>query len=68
MRKGSKLICKEAISNALGKPLFKKGEEYEVLYVDNESNEIMVCIEHILCGGEYCTWPIEWVKKKFRIK
>ena len=34
IRKGDKLLCTE-VNNVFGWPLFKKGETYEVLYVDN---------------------------------
>ena len=36
IRKGDKLICTEDVNNMFGWPLFEKGKEYEVLYVDNE--------------------------------
>lgn len=66
MMKGKKLRCKENIDNMLGMPLFKKGEVYEVLYVDNESDEVLVCLNHILYTNEYNSWPLEWVNKKFK--
>lgn len=66
MMKGKKLRCKENIDNMLGMPLFKKGEVYEVLYVDNESDEVLVCLNHILYANEYNSWPLEWVNKKFK--
>ena len=61
------MICRESVDNMLGMPLFKKGEVYEVLYVDNESDEVLVCLNHILYANEYNSWPIEWVNKKFKI-
>jgi hypothetical protein len=66
MRKGDKLICKNDINNVFGWPLFEKNKEYKVLYVDNESIEIMVTIEHNLYGNEYKEYPIEWVKQNFK--
>lgn len=66
MMKGKKLRCRENIENMLGMPLFKKGEVYEVLYVDNESDEVLVCLNHILYANEYNSWPLEWVNKKFK--
>lgn len=66
MRKGQKLVCKKAVNNMLGAPLFEKGKEYEVLYIDNESAKIMVCLNHTLYANEYTPFPMEWVRKNFR--
>lgn len=66
MRKGDKLICKEAVNNVFGWPLFEKNKEYEVLYVDNEQSEIMVVLNHKLYANEYNEYPIDWVNKKFK--
>jgi hypothetical protein len=68
MRKGEILICKETINNVLGMPLFEKGKEYEVLYVDNEQTEIMVILNHNLYANEYMEYPLDWVSKKFKSK
>ena len=68
MRKGDKLICKETVNNVLGMPLFEKGKEYEVLYVDNEQTEIMVILNHNLYANEYMEYPLDWVSKKFKSK
>ncbi len=67
MKKGFKLKCNEDIKNLLGSPLFKKDEVYEVLYVNNESTEILVCLNHVLYANEYNLWPLEWVNEKFKI-
>lgn len=53
MRKGDKLICKKEVKNFLGWILFEKNTEYEVLYVDNDDVEVMVCLNHALYGNEY---------------
>ncbi len=66
MKKGEILICKETINNVLDMPLFEKGKEYEVLYVDNEQSEIMVVLNHRLYANEYNEYPIEWVNKNFK--
>lgn len=66
MKKGFKLKCKEDINNVLGIPLFKKDEIYEVLYVDHESTEVLVCLNHVLYTNEYNSFPLEWVNKKFK--
>jgi hypothetical protein len=68
MRKGEILICKETVNNVLGMPLFEKGKEYEVLYVDNEQSEIMVILNHNLYANEYMEYPLDWVSKKFKSK
>jgi hypothetical protein len=68
MRKGEILICKETVNNVLGMPLFEKGKEYEVLYVDNEQTEIMVILNHNLYANEYMEYPLDWVSKKFKSK
>lgn len=66
MRKGEKLICKETVNNIFGNPLFEKGKEYEILYIDNEQTEIMVTLNHTLYSNEYMEFPINWVNKKFK--
>jgi len=68
MRKGEILICKETVNNVFGMPLFEKGKEYEVLYVDNEQTEIMVILNHNLYANEYMEYPLDWVSKKFKSK
>lgn len=68
MRKGDKLICKEPVNNVFGMPLFEKGKEYEVLYVDNEQKEVMVVLNHNLYANEYMEYPIDWINKKFKLK
>ncbi len=66
MKKGSKLKCREDIKNMLNMPLFEKGKTYEVLYTNNESTEVLVCINHILYTNEYESFPLEWVNKNFK--
>jgi len=65
MRKGNKLTCLNEITNIIGDPLFKKGDKYEILYVDNESVQVMVCLKHILYANKYNSFPLEWVNKNF---
>jgi hypothetical protein len=67
MRKGQKLICKKKITNKVGIPIFEEGKIYEVIYVDNEGTDIQVCLNHILHGNEYVTFPLVWVIKNFKI-
>lgn len=66
MRKGDKLICKETVNNVFGMPLFEKGKEYEVLYIDNEKVEVMVVLNHNLYANEYKEYPLEWINKNFK--
>lgn len=66
MRKGDKLICKETINNIFGMPLFEKGKEYQVLYIDNEKVEVMVVLNHNLYANEYQQYPLDWVNKNFK--
>ena len=66
MKKGFKLKCREDIENHHGMPLFEKGKTYEVLYIDHESTEILVCLNHILYATEYISFPLEWVNKNFK--
>jgi hypothetical protein len=65
MRKGDKLICINEIKNIMNMPLFEKGKTYDVLYVDNEDVEVMVCLNHNLYANEYNSFPLEWVNKNF---
>jgi uncharacterized protein YlbG (UPF0298 family) len=66
MRKGDKLICINEITNIMNMPLFEKGKTYEVLYVDNEDVEVMVCLNHILYANEYNNFSVGWVNKNFK--
>jgi len=66
MKKGFKLRCKKDINNMIDTPLFRKDEIYEVLYVDHESTEVRVCLNHILYANEYKSFPLEWVNKNFK--
>jgi hypothetical protein len=65
MRQGDKLICINEIKNIMNMPLFEKGKTYDVLYVDNEDVEVMVCLNHNLYANEYNSFPLEWVNKNF---
>ena len=65
MRKGDKLICLKTINNMIGNPLFIKGDKYEVLYIDNESTRVEVCLNHVLYANEYNTFSLEWVLENF---
>ncbi len=67
MKKGDKITCKKTIKNILGDPLFKKGQEYEILYINNEDITTKVVLNHIIYGNEYREFDLEWVAKNFII-
>jgi len=66
IRKGDKLLCTEDVNNVFGWPLFEKGKEYEVLYVDNEKVKTYVYMNHNLYGNEYMEHELQWVLKRFK--
>ena len=67
MRKGNKLICLNNIDNLLGQPLFIKDDVYDILYVDNEDVQIMICLNHILYANEYNKFSLEFIKSNFSL-
>ena len=68
IRKGDKLICTEDVNNVFGMPLFEKGKEYEVLYVDNGQAKTFIVLNHVLYGNEYMEHDLEWILKRFKKK
>ena len=66
IRKGDKLLCTEDVNNVFGWPLFEKGKQYEVLYVDNEKVKTYVYMNHNLYGNEYMEHELQWVLKNFK--
>ena len=66
IRKGDKLLCNEDVNNVFGWPLFEKGKQYEVLYVDNEKVKTYVYMNHNLYGNEYMEHELQWVLKRFK--
>jgi hypothetical protein len=66
IRKGDKLICTEDVNNVFGMPLFEKGKEYDVLYVDNEKVKTFIVLNHVLYGNEYMEHELQWVLKRFK--
>lgn len=68
IRKGDKLICTEDINNVFGMPLFEKGKEYDVLYVENEKVKTFIVLNHVLYGNEYMEHELEWILKRFKRK
>lgn len=66
IRKGDKFLCTEDINNVFGLPLFKKGDIYDVLYVDNEKVKTYIVLNHILYANEYMEHELQWVLKRFK--
>jgi hypothetical protein len=66
IRKGDKFLCTEDVNNVFGMPLFKKGEVYEVLCVDNEQVKTYVTLNHNLYANEYMEHDLEWILKRFK--
>ena len=66
MKKGDKLICINEVNNFLKQPLFEKRKTYDVLYIDNEDVQVMVCLNHNLYANEYNSFPLDWVNKNFK--
>jgi hypothetical protein len=66
IRKGDKFLCTEDVNNVFGWPLFEKGKEYKVLYVDNEKVKTYIYLNHNLYGNEYMEHELEWVLKRFK--
>lgn len=66
IKKGDKFLCTEDVNNVIGLPLFKKGEVYEVLYVDNEQVKTFITLNHTLYANEYVEWELEWIVKRFK--
>jgi hypothetical protein len=66
IRKGDKFLCTEDVNNVFGMPLFKKGEVYETLWVDNEKMKIYITLNHILYANEYIEHELGWVLKRFK--
>ena len=66
IRKGDRFLCTEDVNNVFGWPLFEKGKEYEVLYVDNEKVKTYIVLNHVPYGNEYMEHELQWVLKRFK--
>ena len=66
IRKGDKLICSKGVNNIFGMPLFEKGKEYEVLWVDNEKEKSVIVLKHILYTSEYSEFDLDFIRKNFK--
>jgi len=65
MKVGDKLKCKNDINNLYGDPLFIKDNIYEILYID-EQNEVIV-LNHVLYANEYAEQTMMYVRDNFDI-
>lgn len=65
IRQGQKFLCKKEVLNVFSWPLFKKGETYVVLHVDNEQVTTQICLNHILYANEYQSFDIEFIRENF---
>ena len=54
------------MNNVFGWPLFEKGKEYDVLYVENEKVKTYIVMNHNLYANEYMEYDLEWVLKRFK--
>lgn len=66
IRKGDKFLCTEDVNNVFGWPLFEKGKEYEVLWVDNEKVKIFIVLNHTLYANEYMEHELQWILERFK--
>lgn len=66
IRKGDKLTCSKGVNNIFGMPLFEKGKEYEVLWVDNEKEKSVIVLKHILYANEYSEFDLDFIRKNFK--
>jgi len=66
IRKGDKFLCTKDVNNYFGMPLFKKGEVYEVICVDNEQVKTYVTLNHILYANEYAEHELKWILENFK--
>lgn len=53
MQKGDKYKCIKTINNLFGWNLFKEGDTYEVLHVEEIMGTTLVTLNHILYANEY---------------
>ena len=65
MKKGDKLLCKNDIFDSSNYTLFKRGEIYEINYIENETIKILICINHESLYTRINEFNIEWVFSNF---
>lgn len=62
MRKNDKLLCINDIFNENEEKSFIKNKIYDILYVDNELVNIMVCLKN---ENDYELLDIQWILQNF---
>ena len=65
MKKGDKYKCIKTINNLLGWTLFKEGDIYEVLHVEEIMGTTLVTLNHILYANEYIEQELSFVEENF---
>jgi len=65
MKVGDKYKCIKTVNNLLGWPLFKEGETYEVLHVEEILGTTLVTLNHILYANEYAENELDFIKENF---
>lgn len=61
MKIGDKLECLKTINNLLNRPLFVKGEIYEVLNIHGRR----ITLNHVLYANEYEEYDIDIINEYF---
>lgn len=65
MRKGDKFKSIFDIRDSFDRLIFKKGDVYEILYINNETFNVKICLSHIKYEeNEY--YDPEWIVKNFK--
>lgn len=64
LKTGERLLCMNTIYNYFQQPLFKQGDVYDVLNVD----EYSVTLNHILYANEYASFPIGFISRNFNLQ
>lgn len=67
MQKGDKYKCIKTINNLFGWNLFKEGDTYEVLHVEEIMGTTLVILNHILYANEYLEEEWDSIKENFEL-
>lgn len=63
MKPGTRLMCVRDVLNVFGNFLFRKGDSYDVLFVDAEDGD--VTLNHIMYANEYHCLPRKFIDENF---
>ena len=66
MKPGTKLVCTKDVLNIMGNFLFRKGDTYDVLFVDAEDGDIT--LNHIMYANEYHCLPRKFIDENFVVE